>query len=122
MLRNIELTKTELNSINTNWDEIILYTIDVKALYPSVKFPYLIKRLKDCFTNYTNWTEAQINKLIELILYTLENQQVKWDNKFYTLKQGIPTGGKHSVPLANIFLTFILKDLLQTDHNFRKLF
>lgn len=122
MLRNIELTKNELNSINTNWEEIILYTIDVKALYPSVKFPYLIKSLKDCFTNYTNWTEAQINILIKIILYTLENQQVKWDNKFYTLKQGIPTGAKHSVPLANIFLTFILKDLLQSNHNFRELF
>ena len=35
------------------------------------------------------------------------------------LDKGIPTGGKHCVPLANIFLSYILKDLLYTNAAFR---
>ena len=35
------------------------------------------------------------------------------------LNKGIPTGGKHCVPLANIFLTYILRDLLNTNPDFR---
>ena len=38
------------------------------------------------------------------------------------LDQGIPTGGKHSVPLANILLCFILVHELQKDNEFSHLF
>ena len=31
------------------------------------------------------------------------------------LSQGIATGAKHAVPLANIFLSFIVKDMLDED-------
>ena len=69
MLKYIEIAKNELNEESVNWDEIILYTIDVKALYPSVKFNYLVNSLKDCFGKCTNWTETQINIIIELIVF-----------------------------------------------------
>ena len=59
---------------------------------------------------------------MELIFYTLQNQQIQWDNKIYTLKQGLLTGGKHSVPLANIFLTYILRQLLRTNDVFNAIF
>ena len=119
MLRNIEAIKNEQN---LDWNDTVLYTIDVKSLYPSIKFTHLIESLRDCFTSCTNWTIDQISILIEVILYTLENQQVKWDNQFFTLSQGVPTGAKHSVPLANIFLTFILKDLLKSNTIFKEIF
>ena len=65
-----------------------------------------------------------INSLIEVILYTLETQQIYWNSKYYTLNQGIPTGGKHSLPLANIFLSYILISSLEFDlnlkHNFHE--
>ena len=38
------------------------------------------------------------------------------------VSQGIPTGGKHSVPLANILLTFILEHTLETDARFKDQF
>ena len=44
-------------------------------------------------------------------MYTLSNQQVMWNKLYHMLNQGIPTGAKHSVPLANIFLTFIWLEL-----------
>ena len=38
------------------------------------------------------------------------------------LTQGIPTGGKHCVPLANIFLTYIIRILLEKDSVFKSLY
>ena len=34
------------------------------------------------------------------------------------INQGIPTGGKHSVPIANIFLTFIFLELMEVNSDF----
>ena len=99
-----------------------LFTIDVKALYPSVNLNHLKTALRVCFTESTEWTKAQIDILIDLIVYTLENQQILWDGKLFRLNKGIPTGAKHSVPLANIFLSFIFKDLLSYDRKFTSIF
>ena len=55
-------------------------------------------------------------------MYTLENQQIYWNSIYYILNQGIPTGGKHSVPLANIFLSFILRNSLDTQLDFKSNF
>ena len=57
--------------------------------------------------------------LLDIIIYTLENQQVLWNGTYYMLDKGMPTGGKHCVPLANILLSYILKKLLKTDNTFR---
>ena len=110
------------NRNDIDWSEIILLTIDVHALYPSNKFPYLFDSLKDCFKCCTKWNSRQIALVLELIFYTLQNQQIQWDSKVYTLKQGLLTGGKHSVPLANIFLTYILRQLLRTNNTFSNIF
>ena len=112
-----ELEKVKCDAINEHWDweEHILFTIDVKALYPSVKFEYLIKALHHCFAKCTNWSQDVIVVLIEIIMYTLSNQQIYWDGNYYILNKGITTGGKHSVPLANILLTFILLEALECD-------
>ena len=60
--------------------------------------------------------------LIELIMYTLENQQLFWNGLFYLLNKGIPTGSKHAVPLANMLLSFILIDGLNTDVRLKEIF
>ena len=70
----------------------------------------------------TEWTQNVKELLIELIIYTLQNQQIYWCDKFYLLNQGIPTGGKHSVPLANILLTYILRNSLENNEEFKHLF
>ena len=50
--------------------------------------------------------------LVGIIIYTLENQQVIWNEHYHILNQGIPTGAKHCVPLANTFLIFTIRSLL----------
>ena len=52
MLQHIELTNTLIRSRNTtNLEDIIIFTIDVKELYPSVKFTDLFDALHDCLKN-----------------------------------------------------------------------
>ena len=60
--------------------------------------------------------------MIQLIVYTLKNQQIYWNKAYYDLNQGIPTGGKHSVPIANILLSFIFLHSLDTDSDFKCLY
>ena len=55
-------------------------------------------------------------------MYTMENQQIFWNEEYRKLNQGIVTGAKHSVPLANILLSFIIMDLIQKDVVFSKIF
>ena len=60
--------------------------------------------------------------IVDLVLYTLENQQIVWGGKYYLLNQGLATGAKHSVPLANILLTFILLESLKNNANLNRIF
>ena len=121
-LVNIEKVKEQSIVENWNWDHYLLFAVDVKALYPSVKFEHLTTALHHCLDTCTEWSEKIKKLLIELIIYTLQNQQIFWKNEYYMLDQGIPTGGKHSVPLANILLCFVLVHELNTNNEFSRLF
>ena len=105
-----------------NFNDLLLFGIDVQALYPSVKFDYLREALLNCFDVCTKWNNNVKSILCDMIIYTLENQQILWDNKFFMLDKGIPTGGKHCVPLANIFLSYIMRNLMIKDIEFSAMF
>lgn len=121
VLREISNLNRKIDSEHYDINKMLLFTIDVKALYPSVKFSHLHLALRYCFERCTNWSELIMGTLIKIIIYTLKNQQVKWNNTYYLLTQGIPTGGKHCVPLANIFLTYIIRTLIEQDSVFKAL-
>ena len=119
ILENIAAINQQAVDNNWNLDRSMLFSIDVKALYPSVKLEHLKTALLYCFNKCTDWSDEIISILISIIIYTLENQQIKWNNSYWMLNQGIPTGGKHCVPLANIFLSFILTKLMENDTVFK---
>ena len=121
-LRHMEDLKKKAAQDCWNWDHYIIFTVDVKALYPSVKFDFLRLSLTAVFNKCTTWSAEVKSLLVELIMFTLENQQVLWNDTYFQLNQGLPTGAKHSVPLANIFLTFIILSALDTDSNLLDLF
>ena len=100
----------------------MLFAVDVKALYPSVKLPLLKVALTSSFQGWRDWTETIISIQVNIVMYFLEHQQISWNGQYYLLNQGIPTGAKHCVPLANIFLSFIMRELLDNDEIFRKVF
>ena len=121
-LLNLENIKVKALNEQWDWEGMVLFSVDVKALYPSVKFEYLVLALRHCFDKCTPWTDDIKEILIDIIMYTLRNQQVYWDNKYFMLNQGIPTGGKHSVPIANIFLTFVFLSSLQNNDGLKQYF
>ena len=119
VLESIEEINLKIEEQHWNLNKAILFAIDVKALYPSVKLHHLKKALLESFKKWTDWSETQITILVNIIMYTLENQQIFWNGSYYILNQGIPTGAKHCVPLANIFLTFIIRELIAEDEKFK---
>ena len=120
----IDFSKANERALTESWnfDDLLLFGIDVQALYPSIQFKHLRLSLDDCFKTCTNWNESIRILLIDLIMYTLTNQQIYWNETYYMLSNGVPTGGKHCVPLANIFLTFIMKTLLRKNPTFKEQF
>ena len=121
-LINLENIKTVASCENWDWEETVLFTVDVQALYPSVKFEHLVKALHQVLNTCTIWCQKIKDIIVNLILYTLQHQQIYWDGKYYMLNKGLPTGAKHSVPLSNILLTFILLDSLNTNSNLNNIF
>ena len=109
---------------NEHWDlnKATLFAVDVKALYPSVNLQFLRTALTSSFKKWTDWNDTIITILVKIIMYTLEHQQISWNGQLYLLNQGIPTGAKHCVPLANIFLSFIIRELLDNDEMFKNVF
>ena len=60
-LFEIEEIKLIAFNENWNWDNTILFTIDVKALYPSVNLVYLQLSLHNCFQVCTEWSDEIIS-------------------------------------------------------------
>ena len=121
-LVKLEMMKSVAEEEAWNVENMIIFTIDVQALYPSVRIEDVEKSLRSCFDKCTNWDETVKDTLIELVSYTMKNQQILWQGQYYMLCQGITTGGKHSVPLANILLSFIIISAFDQDQNFLDIF
>ena len=122
VLQCIQESNEAITNKRWNLQEATLFAIDVKALYPSVKLHHLRRALMESFKEWTDWSDTCTTVLVNIIMYTLENQQISWNGNLYMLNQGIPTGAKHCVPLANILLTFIVRELHKQDKSFEKIF
>ena len=81
----------------------LIFGIDIQALYSSVKFQYLRVAMMECIDKCTDWSVQGKSLLLDLIIYTPEYQQILWDNKFYILDKGIPTGDNHCDPCVSIY-------------------
>ena len=75
----------------------------------------------DCYDKCTDWS-VQVKSILLDLFRMFKCQQIFWDNKFYILEKGIPSTGKHCVPLDNIFFCYILKELLDTNLELRATF
>ena len=89
-------------------ENVNLFTLDVKALYPSIKPDLALQAIRDVLatdkTNKKNLKKA-IAQFIEL---SFENSYVTYKDSCYKSKVGIPTGGSLSRQIADIFLHWIL--------------
>ena len=89
-------------------ENINLFTLDVKALYPSIQPELALEAVRDALltdkTTNKN-TKTAIARFIEL---SFENSYVTYGGECYQSKIGIPTGGSLSRQIADIFLHWIL--------------
>ena len=72
-LVQLETVKATASSEHWEWEKLIVFTVDVKALYPSVQIKDVATSLKHCIGHCTNWDDNIKCTLIDLICYTLKN-------------------------------------------------
>ena len=76
-LLKLETIKSIASTESWDMKNMLLFTVDVKVLYPSVQIQDVSTSLQHCFENFTDWSEGVRSTLVDLIIYTLKNQQIK---------------------------------------------
>ena len=90
----------------------LIGTLDVTALYPSIRIELALEALEDALHMATNFTQQQTEMILHLARICIENSVVHYRGKWYCSTLGLPTGGPESGSLANIFVYFILQKKL----------
>ena len=90
----------------------LIGTLDVDALYPSIKLDIAIEALRDALTTVTSYTSEQIEMIIHLAHVCITNSVVHYRGDWYRILVGIPTGGPESGSIANIVVYFIFEKIL----------
>ena len=109
----IELKKMESSGISKRMN--LIGTLDVDALYPSIKPDLAITALSDALHSVTAFANDQIDMILTLSRYCIENSVVQYRGKWFKLLVGLPTGGPESGSIANIVVYFVLEKILLID-------
>ena len=96
-----------------------LFSIDVKALYPSIKPHYVPIAVRDALNKCTDWSEERIDAIIELVEFSIKHAAIHFRNKWYLVILGLPTGGADSVVLANIVVQWVFINFFATDEGIK---
>lgn len=75
-----------------------LFSMDIKAMFPSIKRNYVIK----CVTEMLNDDTEEKKWIIELLEWVLENAYCRDEENIYRINEGLPIGSKLSPVLAEI--------------------
>ena len=85
-----------------------LFTLDVKALYPSINPKYVPEAVQYALDVITNFSAARKASIIALVKFSISNACVHYRDKWYKMIEGVPTGGSDSVVIANIYVKWVL--------------
>ena len=105
----------ELNKIETDGqteDMNLIGTLDVDALYPSIRLKLALTALRHALDTVTNYTEDQKNMIVELIRLCIENSVIHYRGSWYLSVLGLPTGGPESGSVANLVVFYVLEKIL----------
>ena len=86
----------------------LIGTLDVDALYPSIKTEFVQEAIKHALCTCTNLDSKQINMIIELVNFSIKNAVVHYRGSWFAPTSGIPTGGSESGCIANIYVKWCL--------------
>ena len=95
------LDQTTLNEL----DDTLLITLDVVAMYPSIKHDVAKLAVRSELREVTPWLSAQeINLAMAILDIVLCNTHVEFDGKVYHQLDGLPMGSPSSPEIANLVL------------------
>ena len=100
----------KLNNL-TLADDCLLLCADVKSLYPSIPIEYGIKAIKEMLIRYKM---PEINFHLEILHWVLTNNIFEFNSKYYRQIQGTAMGTPVAVTYANIVLSYLEEDCLNT--------
>ena len=93
---------------NLQNENINLFTLDVKALYPSIRPELALQAIRDVLAVDKTTKKDTKSAIAQFIELSFENSYVTYRDECYKSKIGIPTGGSLSRQIADIFLHWIL--------------
>ena len=89
-------------------ENINLFTLDVKALYPSIQPELAIQAIREVLATDKTTNKNLKTTIAQFIELSFDNSYVAYKDDCYRSKVGIPTGGSLSRQIADIFLHWIL--------------
>lgn len=108
----------EYNNNNIINKKEYLVAADVESLYPSINIFHLLTILQKEITNIININNNKTpivfsnNTLLMLIDFMLKNNIIEFNNEFFKQLFGIIMGNNASVQLANIYMAYIEKEII----------
>ena len=90
----------------------LIGTLDVDALYPSIRIDLALEALGDALHTATNFHGDVIKMIICMAKMCIENSVVHYRGAWYCSILGIPTGGPESGSIANIVVYFVIQKKL----------
>ena len=105
LINSLESLNQSQNLLNEN---VHLFTLDVKALYPSIKPALALQAIREVLSIDKTTKKDTKTAIAQFIDLSFENSYVAYKGECYKSKIGIPTGGSLSRQIADIFLHWIL--------------
>ena len=102
-LRKLDSHKDKLCAPGTS-----LFSLDVKALYPSINPKFLPNAVRMALDTVTTFTEKKKLMIIDLVKFSVSNACIHYRNNWFKMVEGLPTGASDSVALANIYVKWVL--------------
>lgn len=102
----------KIDQLHSLPDSTCIVTADVKNLYPSIPINFGITCMKDILTNHPLLNPGDLNFVLDLLRWVLENNYIAFENQTYLQISGTAMGTPVAVSYANIVLHCIERKCL----------
>ncbi|KAL5257197.1 hypothetical protein ACHWQZ_G012210 [Mnemiopsis leidyi] len=109
------LKKVEEYNIAPQEGNVLLATLDVEALYPSINPDLAIEAMRHAFESDNTTTGGIKEALLKFTELSFKRSCVTFRDNVYKSKIGIPTGGCDSRQIADIFLHWLTQNKLKSN-------
>ena len=100
---------------------VTLFTLDVKALYPSIDLNLLPNAVESALDLVTDFPVERKNFIVQAVKFSIGNGVTHYRGSWFQSILGIPTGASDSVSLANIYMKWVLTQFFANNPIFKQL-